>query len=164
MVLPPPTDVTASLTLDARAALHLPSAQYREVALPEAGPDTRPYFPRHSPASAARRVTHDRASGTTTVMIESDTGRMEQGDHGLIWQDKRAATVSITRGDPSSYQAEDICIGRRERDGIVTEVTAHGWLRTTAFHWIASARIVATQDGAEVFRRDWSEDIPRDHM
>lgn len=162
MILPPPTDVTATLSL-AQAALHLPSAPYQEIAMPDAGPDTRPTFP-STPSSAERSVTRHRATGVANVVAESDSGTTEHAEHGMKWRDIRRSDYSITRGDPLSYRAIETCINERTRDGVVSCVTATGHLKATATDWVIEARIEATQDGEVVFERDWADTIPRDHM
>lgn len=162
MIVPSPTDVTATVSLDT-AALHLPCAPNTEITLPGAGPDTRPSFPT-TPSSAARRVSRDRASGTTKVTIESDTGTTTYPDYGIAWRDIRHSDYTITRGDPLSYRAAETSIHERTRDGILTRITATGHLRATATDWVIDAQIEASQDGATVFRREWSQTIARDHM
>lgn len=162
MILPSPTNVTATLSL-ADAALHLPSSPYTEITLPAAGPDTRPAFPT-TPASAARRVTRDRASGTTTVIIESDTGTTTHPVYGISWRDVRRSDYTITRGDPLSYRAVEVSTHERTRDGITTRVVVTGNLRATATDWVIEARIEALENDQSVFSRDWSQTIPRDHM
>lgn len=162
MILPSPTDVTATLSLDT-AALRLPTAPYAEIALPEAGPDSRPTFP-STPSSAARRVTRDRASGTTTVTIDSDTGTTTHPDYGIAWRDIRRSDYTITRGDPLSYRAVEVSTHERTRDGLLSRVVATGTLRATATDWILTARIEATENDQPVFTRDWSQTIARDHM
>lgn len=162
MIVPSPTDVTATLSLDA-AALHLPSVPYTEITLPEAGPDTRPTFP-STPSSAARRVSRDRTSGTTLVTIESDTGTTTHPDYGITWRDTRRSDYRVTRGDPLSYRAVEVFTQERTRDGVLTRIIATGHLRATATDWVIDARIEATQDGDPIFTRDWSQTIPRDHM
>ncbi|ABD56731.1 CocE/NonD family hydrolase [Jannaschia sp. CCS1] len=162
MIVPPPTDVTATLSLDT-AALHLPSTPYTEINLPQAGQDTRPTFPT-TPGSVARRVNRDRASGTTSVTIESDSGTTTHPDYGIAWRDVRRSDYTITRGDPLSYRAVEVSTHERTRDGILTRVIATGRLRATETDWIIDARIEATEDDQPFFSRDWSRTIARDHM
>lgn len=162
MLVPSPTDITATLTLN-RSTLHLPSAPFSEITLPQASPDTRPDFPA-TPGSAARRVTRDRASGITTVTIDSDTGTITHPEYGIAWRDVRRSDYAITRGDPLSYRAREVSTHERTRDGILTRVTATSHLRATADDWVIDARIEATRDDQTVFTRDWSRTIARDHM
>ncbi|GAB5447892.1 CocE/NonD family hydrolase [Gymnodinialimonas sp.] len=162
MILPPPTDVTATLSLE-YAALQLPSAPYTEITLPQAGADTRPAFP-STPASIFRRCTRDRASGRTDVTVESDSGTTTHPDYGIAWRDIRRSDYTITRGDPLSYRAVEVCTNERTHGGHLCRVIATGQLRATATDWIINARIEATQDGETVFTRDWTQTIARDHM
>lgn len=162
MILPPPTDVTATLRLET-AAMHFPSAPCREVVLPGAGPDTRPAMS-VTPPSAERQVMRDRASGVTEVVIESDSGRAEHPEHGMVWRDWRRSDYTITRSDLLSYRAVEVCTSERVPDGVVTRVTATGRLRAMASDWVLEARIEATQDGEIVFERDWADTVARDHM
>ena len=120
------------------------------------------------PETAARRVTRDRASGTTTVTNDSDTGTATHPEYGIAFRDVRRSDYTITRGDPLSYHAREVCMNERTRDGVLSRVTATGTLRATETDWIIEARIEAEtetgQDTETVFTRAWSKTIARDHM
>ncbi|MCV6593855.1 MAG: CocE/NonD family hydrolase [Silicimonas sp.] len=163
LILPPPGDVTATIETGPRATLHLPHAPYRDITLPE-GRDTRPDYPRQSPAAENREIHHDRSTNRSTVTITSDTGRLAHPGHGLEWQETHRATWAITRGDPLSLEGIDHYTGTRWRNGVATSETAMGRLRVEEGNWIIEAAIEAREDGDIVFSRDWSFRVPRDHI
>lgn len=165
LILPPPSDVTATLGLGAKASLHLPHAPYRpcDVAEPPAD-DPRPIYPQGSPPEDNRITRFDRTTGRTSVVQSSTTGLHTHPDHGLVFEDTHKARWSITRGDPLSLEAQEETSALRIRDGVTTEVIATGRLRASATHWIIEARLAAKENEALVFERDWSETIPRDHV
>ncbi len=164
LILPPPTDVTAQIDLG-HAALHVPSAPYRPCAVPEppAG-DPRPPYPRQTPAEDNRTTTFDRTTGETTIVQSSTSGVSTHPEHGLQFEDTHKARWSITRGDPLSLEAHEETSALRIRDGIATEVIATGRLRATATHWVVEARLAAKENDTLIFERNWSENIPRDHV
>ncbi|WP_339986866.1 CocE/NonD family hydrolase [Gymnodinialimonas ulvae] len=165
LILPPPSDVTATLTLGPQATLHLPHAPHRPCTLPEPPPgDPRPDYPRQTPAEDYRRTHFDRATGRTDVVQSSTTGLRTHPGHGLGFEDTHKARWSITRGDPLSLEAQEETTALRIRDGITTEVIATGGMRATATHWIVEARLAARENDALIFERGWSEEIPRDHV
>ncbi|MEM9320514.1 MAG: CocE/NonD family hydrolase [Pseudomonadota bacterium] len=162
LVLPHPTDATATLDLS-RAALRLPCHAFRQIDLPDCD-DPRPSFPKDSPPLAERRVTGGEKGGPVTVSVRASSGRTTHPGHGLSWQDDRQSDWSITPDDPLSAAGNEMCIGTRWRDGICTRVEAEGALRVTQTDWLIEARLTAYEDEKEVFRRSWSDRIPRDMM
>jgi hypothetical protein len=41
---------------------------------------------------------------------------------------------------------------------------SHGVLSCDATHFVVEMRLTVTENGAPIFRRDWHERIPRDHL
>ena len=160
-VLPPRTEVVAEVDLGA-STLHLPLQPFETCEVPE-GTDTRPEFPREG-GYARRTITQERGTGRTTLEVASSGGVVTQAENGMVFEDVRLSRVGITRGDPLSLEAEELCSGRRVRDGVETLVEARGRLRATATHWVVTARIEAFEDGEKVFERNWAQEIPRDHV
>jgi putative CocE/NonD family hydrolase len=163
LVLPPPTDVTATVGLDARAALDLPCEPFQEIDLPQV-PDPSPAYPRLTPATAERRITRECGTRRTTVVVDESSGDIRHPGHGMEWRSDRLSEWSITRGDPLSMVGHERAVGMRRRGGVETVVTASGAMRVSGTDWIVEASIEATEDGRVVFRRDWSDRIARDHM
>ncbi len=163
MILPPPTDVTATITLDGTAALHLPYHVFRAIDLPETDAPI-PSYPYSSPPSENRQIHRDRSADRTTVIVTSDTGRTRHPAHGMEWQETRRSEWSITRGDPLSIAGTEQYDGLRCRDGIETSELATASIKATPTEWVVETAIEAQQDGDQVFKRDWSFRIPRDHM
>ena len=163
MILPPPTDVSATITLGKTATLHLPCPSFDIIDVPEVEA-TLPDYPQDTPPSENRQIHRDRAVDRTTVTVTSDTGRLRHPAHGIEWQEERQSVWSITRGDPLSIHGTERYLGLRRRDGIETTELATATLTASATEWIVETAIEAHQDGTPVFSRNWSFQIPRDHM
>ncbi len=163
MVLPPPTDITATIQTGRRATLFLPTENYTQIELPE-GDDTRPAYPQKSLPDENRHILRDRAQDRTTVTVTSDRGRIAHPDHALEWRETHRSDWSITRGEPTSLTGVEDYAGTRWRDGVETMEKATGKITATQDTWIVEAGIEARENGVLVFQRDWSFRIPRDHM
>lgn len=163
MILPPPTDVTATIWTGTRATLRLPSEPYHEIDLPT-GDDTRPDYQQVTPGHATRQMEHDRATDRTKVTVVSDTGRTKHPVHGLEWQELHLAEWSIIRGDPLSLSCSEDYSGSRWRNGIGTRERATGKLTATATEWVVEAGLEAWENEQPVVQRNWSFRIPRDHV
>ena len=165
LILPPPTDVTATVDLGPGAWIDLPAPAVEEIDMPPPlDPDPIPAYERNAPAIDRRTVTRDAATGQTTVMVEADSGETLHPDNGMRWQDIRQSEWSITRADPLSLEGLERMIARRVRDGIETECIATGRLTVTATHWHVEATLTAREGDTVFFSRDWRAEIPRDHM
>ncbi len=74
------------------------------------------------------------------------------------------ARYRITDGDPLSARCETRYTVQIERaDGVFTH-ESEGSLSCDATHFIVAMTLRITENGEEVFARDWLERIPRDHM
>lgn len=91
-------DVSATPSLGT-AALHFPSAPWREVAPSKPKPDRWPAFP----ASVAQQ----RANGVTEVVIDGKSRWAEHPDYGMIWRDLRRYS-ELPRGG-GLHNREDTC-------------------------------------------------------
>ena len=71
---------------------------------------------------------------------------------------------SITDGDPLSARCETRFTVRIERPDAVITHESEGSLTCDATHFTVQMHLRITENGAEVFARDWNERIPRDHI
>ena len=69
---------------------------------------------------------------------------------------------TIHPDDPTSAKGE--CFWRKSysRGDWAAEVETETRVQALAEVWRVAALLIAREDGKEIFRRDWSEDIPRD--
>ncbi|MEM6610136.1 MAG: CocE/NonD family hydrolase [Pseudomonadota bacterium] len=161
-ILPLPEPVALTIQLS-QARLHLPRYPFQDIHVPDTD-DPRPAYPKESAGSAQRRVERNPESGRVTVSVTSKSGRTRHPGHGMIWEDERDTRWTILPDDPLSLTGEERCAGMRLRQGMETRVEATGRLKVSARHWILETRLTAFEDGAQVFGREWSDQVPRDHM
>ncbi|MFN0116583.1 MAG: CocE/NonD family hydrolase [Paracoccaceae bacterium] len=114
--------------------------------------------------SAARRIETDLIGGTSALVIEEDTGEMENLAHGLVTGESMAERWEIRADDPLSARGSvrwEQRLSRgdwRIRTEAETEMTATGTaLRMTA-------RLRAWEGEALVFEREWDESVPREFV
>lgn len=74
------------------------------------------------------------------------------------------ARYRITDGDPLSARCETRYTVHITRPDAVITHESEGSLTCDATHFIVEMRLRITENGAEVFARDWNERIPRDHI
>ncbi len=166
-----PSPELATLTIDL-AATHLvlpvrpprpEDALLRPFDPPELAPDSpmthHPVTPAHP-----RRVTRDLLSGRITVDFPRWCYDHEFPDIGIRQSSEGHARYLITDGDPLSATMETTYrVVQTRADG---EFTHDSRSRLTcsekSFHFWAET--VIHENGAEIARKDWSEEIPRDHL
>jgi len=158
-LLPPPTEVTATLDLDG-AELRLPHHPFTEIDLP-LGTDTRPAFPRDAEPVTQRSLARETMTGVVSSRVVSQGAELRHPANGLEWQDSRQSIWQATGDDPLSVRADETCTGVRRRNGIETKVIASGKMTVTASHWIIETRLTAYENGDEVFDRSWSDPVAR---
>lgn len=163
LILPPPTAVTATIMLGPRAQFMLPRHVVRDIAVPEieAAPIA---YPRSRPAQSQTRILRCGPQGRTSIRMSSDSGRMRHPEYGIEWQERARSQWVIAPDDPSVMNGMEYYEAMRLRDGIETCVSANASLRASASHWHITTDLNAAEDGRTVFARQWSFDIPRDHM
>lgn len=162
MVLPPPEPVVVRLALgDATLALPAPR-DLVDIELPEPREGLLPTFPVRVPGGSTRTVERD--GDRVTHHRTGDTGELEHPGNGMVWRERYESTATIADGDAGSFDTTESLTVMRRRDGVESVAVAHGRLRATPTVWRVETSLVAHEDGVEVFRRDWADDIPRDHM
>ena len=123
-----------------------------------------PTITRSVPSSHPRQVVRDLISGRMTVDFPRWTYETHYLDTATTFSSEGYAQFHITDGDPLS--AETICeytVALKRPD-----LTAghHSRTRMTcdATHFHLETKLQVTEDGVEIFRRDWHRHIPRDFI
>ena len=117
-----------------------------------------------NPAAAVirRTVTRDLLSGASVVDFPRWIYATEMPAIGQTHRGTGMARYQITDGDPLSARCETRYTVQIERpDGVFTH-DSEGTLSCDATHFIVAMKLRITENGAEVFARDWHERIPRD--
>jgi len=141
MVLPPPEHVVATITLGDDTYLELPTpADLVDIDVPEP------------------------PEGLLPVYEQGPSGEIVHPTNGMIWRETHESTATITERDPLSFECVEQVEVMRRRAGVETRCVASARLTATAESWCVRAALVAFEDGAEVFNREWAQDFPRDHQ
>ena len=165
LILPPPTDITATIELGADAWMDLPYAEFETISLPP--PDNDSALPDYAATSSSRKARHiecDDGCGRSTVVAESDTGTLTHPTHGMMWRESHQSRWSISQGDPLSMEGREQMTVWRRREGIDTESVVTGRITASASEWIVEASLTAKEDQEIMFTRDWVSRIKRDLM
>ncbi|MCX7888144.1 MAG: CocE/NonD family hydrolase [Rhodobacteraceae bacterium] len=130
---------------------------------PESAPQT-PHEVRVAETAHPRRVTRDLLSGRMVVDFPRWTYACTMTDIGVTATSAGFARYTITDGDPLSAVLEtgyDVALVRPDA---TCGHRSTGRLSSDATHFILETTLSVTENGAEIFRRDWQERIPRDHV
>ena len=162
------TPAAAKITIDCAAStLSLPVRPPRteDADLPPfAEPEgTRP-TPRHPlrPASNDWRLSHDLGSDTYSLEVTDDSGRVRLADIGLEIDLKAVERYSAIGDDPPSARGEVVTERTMARDDWSVHSLTTTVLTSTPDAFVVDAELVASENGEEVLRRTWHEEIPRD--
>ncbi len=131
----------------------------------EAEADPQHELPPNPAAAVIRRtVTRDLLSGGSVVDFPRWIYATEMPAIGQTHRGTGIARYRITDGDPLSARCETRYTVQIERpDGVFTH-ESEGTLSCDATHFVVNMRLRITENGADVFARDWHERIPRDHI
>lgn len=115
-----------------------------------------------SPGSYQRTVTEDMVSGLFTALTVADTGSVRHEHTGITIHYFDEDRFQIMPNDPNSAVGTSHWLKSYGRGDWQAEVEC--WIRVEALRdvWRIGAELVAREGGAEIFRRDWQEDVPRD--
>jgi uncharacterized protein len=113
---------------------------------------------------AARRIERDLLSGRVTLVVEDDTGLVENLAHGLITGERMAERWSVHPDDPLS--ADSFFEFNQSLARANWAVRTQGWARMTATHsgLVMTAHLDAWEGDTQIFQRDWRHEVPREHV
>lgn len=166
-----PSPALATLTVDlGGTSLVLPvrpprpeDAALRPFDPPELAPQC-PLIDHPVMASHPRRVTRDLLSGRITVDFPRWCYDHEFPDIGIRQSSEGHARYSITEGDPLSAAMETAYrVDQTRADGVFSH-ESRSRMTCDERHFHFWAETVIRENGAEIARREWSEEIPRDHL
>ncbi len=140
---------------------------------PRDEPSPRPFGPPETAASLPvtwlrardpqQTVTHDLASGQTTVRMSRDFSGAQRLPSGLEYDDRDPITFTITTGDPLSARVD--CARRIElrRDGWRVRIEVDASMRADARSYHVASVVRAYEDERCVHTRRFVAIVPRDH-
>jgi hypothetical protein len=136
-------------------------AVLREFDPVASGPGT-PVIHHPAPDPVPRAVRRELLSGRITVDFPRWTYKTEMPDIGQTVTSSGYARFHIVDGDPLSAVSEcgyEVTIARKDA---VMGHRSTGSLSCDATHFIVRTRLAITENGVEIFARDWDERIVRD--
>jgi uncharacterized protein len=142
---------------------HPGDAALRPFDPPESAPQT-PSTHHPSAPGHPRRITRDLLSGRMQVDFPRWTDRKEMPDIGQIHTTDGYSTFEIIDGDPLSARTGAGYSVEIERADVKTTHRSSGTMSCDATHFIIDTTLVILENDIEIFRRDWHERIPRDHI
>ena len=161
-----PSPEKTVLTLDrARLVLPVRSARPEDAALtpfPPAEGAAPLEAEAITPGSYSRTRTIDYVTGEECYARLSDTGTERHLHTGLIVSDVNEDRFWIHPDDPATARGACRWLMTFRRDGWSAEVEAEISVAATPEHWRIEASLLARDKDGEVFRRAWSEAVPRD--
>ena len=159
-----PTAVTPRLQV-LSGVLVLPvhhGADADECSFPVA--DVPPTLPvtRHGDDRAVRRIERDLLTGAVTLVVEDHSAPVTHA-HGLTAASGMTERWTVRPDDPLSAAFETTWHQALSRTDTGWQVTTEATMRMTATAGALrmTASLVAHEGGAQVFRRDWDESVPR---
>lgn len=151
---------TSALTLPVRPA-RAEDAGLRPFDPPEEAAQT-PLIHHPSPGTSRRRITRDLLSGVMTVEFPRWTYAIEMTDIGQTQISTGTCRHDITDGDPLSAATHtDNRVEIRRPDTTILHHST-GSLTCDATHFIVRMQVRVSENGQDVFVRDWHDRIARD--
>ena len=166
LVLPGPRAVTATIRAGAGAELTLPLLADAPEAPPPlpADPDPLPEYPAHGQGHSRRHVEHDLQTGRVRYVLSEDGGWNENPVHGMRSRETRDEVWEIDPADPEGATGHLVFNAERKRGDWHTATRAEIHFTCAAQTYRVEAELTAREGEAELFRKTWSFEVPRDHM
>ncbi len=168
-----PSPSPATLTLSTgHSALHLPvsvadadAAPCPIFAAPEGAAPTavRQTRPRRS-QDPQDRITHDTETGNVLITRDRDRGAWHATDANIAYDATGVLTFHINAHDPQTARQEFTLTTTIGRPGWHTSTTAWSRLTATREAFVLEASLAAFENETPIYRRDWTEVFPRDHI
>ena len=156
-------DLDAAELVLPRRPLRAEDAALRAFDPPELAPQS-PVIDHPGAPGHPRRVTRDLLSGKITVDFPRWCYDHEFPDIGIRQASEGHARYEITEGDPLSAAMETrYRVVQTREDGVFThDSQSRMTCDEKAFHiW---AETVIRENGTEIARQEWREEVPRDHV
>ncbi|MGH6719478.1 MAG: CocE/NonD family hydrolase C-terminal non-catalytic domain-containing protein, partial [Alphaproteobacteria bacterium] len=116
----------------------------------------------YEPAGRWRRVEHDLATGTTSVIVRRGRGRYRLHDVDLLYGSDCRHRFSVRAADPTSVRQSSAWTITLERDDWRIRIETELALAVTRENVLLAATIEAFEGDRRVFSRAWDKAIPRD--
>ncbi len=111
-----------------------------------------------------RRTETDHTTGSVTLIIEDDFGKVQDLEHGLISGAVAREQWSIHPDDPLSAKGSCHWTEEVERDGIRMRTETTSEMTSDAENFYLRARLEAFEDDKPIFSKEISETIQRDFI
>jgi predicted acyl esterase len=166
MVLPSPRAVRATIRAGTEAELVLPLLTDAPEAPPPlpAGPDPLPKYPALTQGHRRRHVEHDLQTGRVRYVLSVDGGVVENPIHGMRKRETRDEVWEIDPADPEGATGHLVFNAERSRGDWHTATRAEIRFTCAPETYRVEAELTAREGEAELFRKSWSFEVPRDHM
>ncbi|MEL6451947.1 MAG: CocE/NonD family hydrolase [Pseudomonadota bacterium] len=116
------------------------------------------------PEAHIRRQETDMTSGTVSLVIEDDFGKVRDRDHGLITGAVARERWDIHPDDPLSARGTCHWTDELTRDDITLRTEARCAMWSDATHFHLSAQMDAFENDTRVFTRTLTDTLPRDDI
>ncbi|AWD21492.1 CocE/NonD family hydrolase [Fuscovulum blasticum] len=113
------------------------------------------------PGQSRRFVEQDLISGTRALVVEEDSGDVENLTHGLCSGETMTERWEIAPDDPLSARAVHVWEQRLSRGDWRIKTRAEATMTGTATHLRMQARLTAWEADRQIFLREWDEEVPR---
>jgi hypothetical protein len=112
----------------------------------------------------SRTITHDVATGRTTLRVMRDDGCHRIEDIGTAVAYTKLKEMSIVGDDPLSMRQEVATTHAFKREDWDARLETRIVMTCDAGHFILDSDVDAYADGARIFSRSFHHRIPRDHL
>jgi len=116
------------------------------------------------PGEESAAIVHDFGTGVTMVERVTDDGLVRHDDIDWCTGSRAERRYSIRADDPLSARVELQWQQRYERAAFRIQTEACVTMHVTQSHFVIDATLDAWEGERRVFSRNWSEEIPRDHV
>ncbi|MCG8543704.1 MAG: peptidase S15, partial [Alphaproteobacteria bacterium] len=117
-----------------------------------------------APPVRKRSVLHDAVTGETVLSVQDDNGTYRLED--IDWEVASSAeeVYRMVGNDPLSARADATFVWQFRRGGFQVTTETVSSLRCTRDAFICDLSLKAREGGSLVHERDWTFEIPRDHV
>lgn len=114
--------------------------------------------------TSRRVVEQELIRGVRALVVEEDTGEVENLSHGLVTGETMRERWEIRPDDPLSAIAEQDWEQRLSRGDWSVRTRAWSRMTATATHLLHEARLTAWEADKQVFDRSYREEVPRNFV